>query len=311
MTKTVIFIDKVHFKLQQKLVEQNFNYIDASNINKDNIVQLYNDSIGIVIRSRFSIDSKFISAFPNLKFIARFGAGMENIDVDYARSKNIACFRAPEGNMTAVAEQAIGMLLALSNNLFKSRKEVQAGIWKREENRGWELEGKTVGIIGFGFMGSALHQRLLGFGCKILVHDKYKTISNKNVKQVSLAEIQQQCDIISLHLPQSEETIGYVDSSFIKAMEKPFVLINTARGKHVVSEDLLTGLNSGKVIGACLDVLDKEKPSFENTQIDATLKDLLSRENVIITPHIAGWTQESNEKMADSLLRQILDLKLG
>jgi D-3-phosphoglycerate dehydrogenase len=268
------------------------------------------DYTGIVIRSRFPVDEKFLSAASQLKFIARAGAGMENINVEFAKSRGIELFNSPEGNRDAVGEQAIGMLLMLLNHLKKADSEVRKGIWLRAENRGTELSNKTVGIIGYGQMGSAFAQKLSGFGCRILAHDKYiNDFGNELVQEVSLDELKQQSDIVSLHLPLSEETNYYVDENFINSCAKNFYLINTARGKNVKTSALVAALKSGKVLGACLDVLEYEKSSFENintTNLPEDFKFLIDSELVILTPHIAGWTHESHEKLSRFLGDKIL-----
>ncbi|TXC81828.1 NAD(P)-dependent oxidoreductase [Luteibaculum oceani] len=308
MEQEILFIDKVHPSLEERLTNEGFNCVDVSRVSYLDLKKSYTNAIGLVVRSRVPMNVELISTFPKLQFIARFGAGMENIDLKYCQEKGIKCFKAPEGNMTAVAEHAMGMVLSLLNHFPRATNEVKNGIWLRAENRGTELESLTVGIIGYGYMGSALAKRLSSFGCDILVNDPYKEVTDNFVKQVDLDTIKRECNIISLHLPQSDETLGYISKIFIQEMLNPFYLINTARGKHVVSEDLLAGLQSGKILGAALDVLDREKASFEGIKKDAVLSQLLRLNNVIITPHIAGWTHQSNQKMADILLDQILSI---
>lgn len=270
---------------------------------------------GVVIRSRFLLDAEMIDKGYNLKFIARAGAGMENIDVAYAESKGIVCLNAPEGNRDAVGEHALGMLLSLLNKLNKADREVRDGIWLREENRGTELQGKTVGIIGFGNMGSAFAKKLSGFDVNILVYDKYVRIDKKKypyVKQVSIEKIFKETDVLSLHIPLTDDTKFLVNDSFIKSFKKNIYLINTSRGKNVNTADLVKHLKTGKIKGACLDVSEYESISFENLadkKISAPLQYLLKCENVALSPHIAGWTHESNEKIAQVLAKKIISLK--
>lgn len=269
---------------------------------------------GMVIRSRFPVDKDFINSGTSLKFIARVGAGMENIDIPFAESKNIHLIKAPEGNRDAVGEHAIGMLLMLFNNLKRADTEVRNGQWKREANRGLEIYGKTVGIVGYGYMGSAFAEKLRGFGCKVLAYDKYRTsFGTADIHEVSLEELQRKADIVSLHIPQSPETLGMVDSKFINAFAKPFYLVNTARGKSVKTADLVQALKSGKVLGACLDVLEYEKASFEDMfaqDLPEAFQYLIEAENVVLSPHIAGWTIESNQKMAQTIVHKVKALNL-
>lgn len=270
---------------------------------------------GVVIRSRFLLDAEMIDKGYNLKFIARAGAGMENIDVAHAKLKGIACLNAPEANRDAVGEHAIGMMLSLLNKLNKADREVRDGIWLREENRGTELQGKTVGIIGFGNMGSAFAKKLSGFDAHILVYDKYVRIDKKKypyVKQISIEKIFTETDVLSLHIPLTDETKFLVNDSFIKSFKKNIYLINTSRGKNVNTADLVKHLKTGKIKGACLDVSEYESISFENLadkKIPAPLQYLLQCENVALSPHIAGWTHESNEKIAQVLAKKIISLK--
>ena len=263
---------------------------------------------GIVIRSRFTIDKQFLDAATNLKFIGRVGAGLENIDCDYAKSKGVYLIAAPEGNQNAVGEQTLGMLLSLFNKLNKADKEVRRGVWKREENRGLELDGKTVGLIGYGHMGKAFAKKLRGFNVEVLCYDIKDNVGDENGKQVTLKELQEKADVLSLHTPQTPLTINMVNSEFIKGFKKSFWLLNTARGKSVVTKDLVTALKSGKILGAALDVLEYEKASFEslfNSALPEAFQYLIQADNVLLTPHIAGWTIESKEKLAQTIVNKI------
>ena len=267
---------------------------------------------GVIIRSRIPIDTQFLESGKKLKFLARVGAGMENIDSEKAKELGIALINSPEGNRDAVAEHVLGMLLLLMNRLFIASSEVKNGIWKREENRGDELMEKTFGIIGYGNMGKATAQRLSGFGVKVIFYDILPNLSDEFASQVSLQELQQRADVISLHIPLTRETHNMIDENFIAEMKKPFYFINTARGKNVKTKALVEGLKSGKVIGACLDVLEYEKSSFENLEIEnEDLHYLLTSEKAIVTPHIAGWTHQSKIKLAQFIVDKILKLYNG
>ncbi len=306
----VYFIDIVHESLEALFTEKGFNCVDSTSWSKEEFFKNSDKVEGIVIRSKFKLFDPELSLLPNLKFIARSGAGLENIDLDYCNSNNIKVYNSPEGNMTAVGEHAIGMILSLFNHLKKGDNEVKRAEWNRENNRGLELSGKTVGIIGYGNMGSAFAQRLSGFDCEIIAYDAYKSnFETNNVREVSLEELQQKSDIISLHIPISEETNYYVDSRFINEFSKPFFLINTARGNHVKISDLLAALDSGKILGACLDVLEYEKFNFETIieeELPEEWKDLTSRKNVLLSPHVAGWTSESYIKLSTFLAEKII-----
>lgn len=306
----ILHIDRNHALLIDQLNQAGFVNEEDYISGKEEIEQKINHYDGIVIRSRFAIDRTFLDAATQLKFIARVGAGLENIDCEYARQKNIQLIAAPEGNRTAVAEHAMGMLLSLMNKLKQVDREVRNGIWKREENRGIEIEGKTVGLIGYGNMGKAFAQRLKGFDCEVIFHDILPELSDENARQVSLEELQHKADIISLHTPQTPETFHLIDQQFIDNCRKSFWLINTARGKSVNTVDLVNGLKSGKILGAGLDVLEYEKSSFENMFADNELPEafqyLINADNVLLSPHIAGWTVESKEKLAQTIVNKIV-----
>ncbi len=281
------------------------NYSDP----KEVIERIISGYDGIVIRSRFTIDRKFMDAATNLKFIARVGAGLENIDTEYATQEGITLISAPEGNRNAVGEHTLGMLLSLFNKLNNADKEVRSGQWNREQNRGLELEGKTVGIIGFGNMGKAFAKKLQGFDCEVVCYDILPNVGNENARQVTLQELQDTADVVSLHTPLTETTFGMVNTGFIDRFTKPFWLLNTARGKCVVTSDLVSALDSGKVLGAGLDVLEYEKSSFESLFSGETpdaLRKLLEMPNVILSPHIAGWTVESKERLARVIAEKIV-----
>jgi D-3-phosphoglycerate dehydrogenase len=305
----ILHIDSNHPILWGQLQELGFTNHEDFTSSKEEIEEKIQDYHGIVIRSRFKIDQTFINKATNLKFIARVGAGLESIDCDYAISKNITLIAAPEGNKNAVGEHALGMLLSLFNNLNQADLEIKNGRWNREENRGHELDGKTVGIIGYGNMGKSFAKKLRGFDVEVLFYDILENVGDANAKPVSLAELQEKSDVISLHTPWNSSTDKMINSSFINSCSKPFWFINTARGNSVVTDDLVHGLQSGKVLGAALDVLEYEKLSFENLFLDsekpAAFNYLLQAKNVILTPHIAGWTFESHEKLAQVIVDKI------
>ncbi len=270
---------------------------------------------GIVIRSRFKIDKQFLDKASHLKFIGRVGAGLENIDIPYAKSKNIYLISTPEGNRNAVGEHALGMILGMFNKLKKADNEIRQGKWLREDNRGIELEGKTVGIIGYGNMGKAFAKKLKGFDCEVIFYDIKDHIADENAKQVSLEEFFKKTDILSLHTPQTELTEKMVDYKFINNFDKSFYLINTARGSAVVTKDLVEAIKKEKISGACLDVMEYEKASFENFFIEPEasiavkmpegFQFLIQSDKVLLSPHVAGWTIESKFKLADTIVKKV------
>ena len=309
----ILHLDNNHPLLIKQLTAAGHENVENYTITKKETEAIIAPYDGIVIRSRFNIDKEFIDAAPNLKFIARVGAGLESIDIPYAESKGIYLISAPEGNRNAVGEQALGMLLSLFNNLNRADAEVKAGNWNREANRGVELEGKTVGIIGYGNMGKAFAKKLQGFDCEVLCYDIKENAGDERARQVSLQEFQEQVDVVSLHTPWTPQTDKMVNAAFINAFAKPFYLINTARGKSVITVDLVSAMKSGNVLGAGLDVLEYEKLSFENlfttdgsSNLPAPLEYLITQDNVLLTPHIAGWTVESKIKLSQTIVDKIL-----
>lgn len=303
----VLLLDKNHPLITEQLTAKGFSLHEDFTSSYDEVLAKIEGYDGTIIRSRIPVDQKFIEHAKNLKFIARVGAGMENIDVAFAQKSGIELISSPEGNRDAVAEQVLGMLLILMNRLFISSQEVKNGIWRREENRGEELLGKTVGLIGYGNMGKAVAKRLSGFGCKVIFHDILPDIADENATQVTLEILKKEADILSLHLPITDETRYLVNKKFISEMAKNFYFVNTARGKNVNTKDLVQAIKNGKVKGAALDVLEYEKSSFENLDGEnEDLQYLLNSEKVIVTPHIAGWTIESKEKLAQVIVDKIL-----
>lgn len=304
----ILHVDTNHPLLIEQFKALGFENDEDYSSTKEQIEKKIEQYDGLIIRSRFTIDAQFLDAAKNLKFIGRVGAGLENIDVRYARNKDIFIAAAPEGNRNAVGEHALGMLLSLMNNFNKAHREVRKGIWDREGNRGVELEGKTVGIIGYGNMGKAFAKKLMGFNVEeVICYDIIGGVGDEHARQVGILEFQNRADVVSLHVPETELTSGMINTEFINAFEKSFWLINTARGKCVVTKDLVNALKSGKILGAGLDVLEYEKKSFEDwfTRKPKAFKYLRKAKNVIMTPHVAGWTTESKEKLAQTIVNKV------
>lgn len=303
----VLFIDTVHPILWERLRAAGYACVDATTLDFDACKKAAEDAIGIVIRARFRMDEKFLESAQNLQFIARSGAGMENIDVAYCSKRGIQLFNAPEGNRNAVAEHALGMLLNLFRNINTGDGEVRRGIWNREGNRGIELDGKTIGIIGYGNNGTAFTKKLSGFDVRVLVYDKYKNVPNLGqVEAATMQEIFEEADILSFHIPQNEETLYWANSTFFDSFRKPIYLLNMSRGKIVKTTDLLDAIDQGKVLGACLDVIEFESASFAQVEQNETLNRLLNHRKVLLSPHIAGWTHESYFLLSDVLADKIL-----
>ncbi|WP_431612234.1 2-hydroxyacid dehydrogenase [Chryseobacterium sp. 'Rf worker isolate 10'] len=303
----ILLLDKNHPLITEQLLAQNFILEEDFTSSYDEVCNKIGNYDGIIIRSRIPLDKNFLEKGKNLKFIARVGAGMENIDIPVAEKLGIQLINSPEGNRDSVAEHMVGMLLVIMNRLFIASQEVKNGIWKREENRGDELLGKTVGLIGYGNMGKATAKRLSGFGCKVIFHDILPGLSDENATQVSLEELKEQAQVLSLHIPLTSETHYLIDETFIAEMKNDFYFVNTARGKNVKTKSLVEGLKSGKIKGTCLDVLEYEKSSFENIEVEnEDLKYLLDSEKAIVTPHIAGWTHQSKEKLAQFIVDKIV-----
>lgn len=315
----ILHADTNHPTLIKQLADAGHHNIEGYQQSRE--VTLENQHLydGIVIRSRYTIDREFIEAAPNLKFIARVGAGLENIDVDCAKEHGITLFSAPEGNRNAVGEHSLGMLLSLFNKLNKADKEVREGLWHREENRGIELDGKTVGILGYGNMGKAFAKKLRGFDVEVLCQDVKENVGDDYARQVSKDEFREKVDVVSIHVPWTPQTHQLVTSDFINSFSKPFWFINTSRGKNVVTADLVEALKDGRVRGAGLDVLEYEKSSFEslfsnkkNVALSAAepvpeaLRELMFLDNVILSPHVAGWTVESHQKLASVIAGKII-----
>ncbi|WP_215046750.1 2-hydroxyacid dehydrogenase [Tenacibaculum dicentrarchi] len=305
----ILHLDSNHELLLHQLNDVGFVNEQDYTASKEIIEAKINQYDGIIIRSRFTIDKQFLDKATNLKFIGRVGAGLENIDCEYANQKGIHLISAPEGNRNAVGEHALGMILSLFNKFRKADNEVRNGKWLREDNRGIELDGRTIGLIGYGNMGKSFAKKLRGFDVKVLCYDIKPNVGDENCTQVSLEELQQKADVLSLHTPQTALTTNMIDANFINAFSKPFWLINTARGKSVVTSDLVDALKSSKVLGAGLDVLEYEKKSFENLFVNQDMPEafqyLIKADNVLLSPHVAGWTVESKQKLAQTIVDKI------
>ena len=306
---SVLITDDCHPVLMEGLEQRGWRCDFLPDITPEATKAIIAKYEGLVINSKILVDRDFLDEAMNLRFVARLGSGMEIVDRTYAAERGVAVWSSPEGNRNAVAEQALGMLLALANHLPRADREVRQNVWRREANRGWEIRGKVIGIVGFGHTGSQFARKLAGMEMEVLAFDKYKpggyAAQMPWVRETGLTEIQERADIISLHLPLTTETKGFVDSGFIQKCKKGFVLINTARGKCVRTEDLVEALEEGKVGGACLDVFENEKPQSFTDQEKALYERLHRLENVILSPHVAGWTVESKRLLAEILLEKI------
>jgi len=307
----VLFIDTVHPVLKERLTSRGFLCVDGTKMTREEVLFELQDTYGIVIRARFTLDKDFLLSADKLKFIARSGSGLENIDQNYCIDRGIELFNSPEGNRNAVAEHALGMLLALLNKLNLSDRQVKNGIWDREGNRGEELDGKTIGIIGYGNNGAAFAKKLRGFDVKILAFDKYKTgFGDHFVQECTLQAIFQQADVVSFHIPLNKETKYLANDSFFNSFKNPIRLLNLSRGKIVNTKDLVYALKTEKVLGACLDVLEFETKSFESffeQHLPDEFNFLIHSDKVLLSPHVGGWTTESYFKLSNVLADKILD----
>ncbi len=304
--KKVLIAAKVHDVLKDGLRKLGYDVVTDENAGQKYAMAVANEFVGVVTSTRLIIDQPFLDAAVNLEWVGRMGSGMEIIDVDYAALKNVQCFSSPEGNCNAVAEHAVGMLLALMRKIASSGMELRNGEWHREENRGWELEGRTVGIVGFGHTGRAFAKKLSGFDVSVLAYDKQEVdiAGMAHVVPASLQTIQECTDVLSFHVPLLEDTHHYFDAAFCRAMRKPFILMNTSRGPVVDTEVVLAGLGTGRILGACMDVFELESP-FADTGYAAMAHQLFSHPKVVATPHIAGYTHEALYKMSSVLLKKI------
>ncbi|MFT6814155.1 MAG: D-3-phosphoglycerate dehydrogenase [Sphingobacteriales bacterium] len=305
---TILIVDEVHEALHKKLKSHNYAIVELLNSTYTCIYDEIEKYHGLILRSCIKVDQKFIDKATKLKFIARAGAGMDNIDVDYAESKGIQCIHAAEGNANAVAEHTLGMLLSILNNFTKSYNEIVNGIWKREQNRGVELQLKTIGIIGYGNMGQAFAEKVAQLGARVIVYDKYKSnFSTHLIEEVSLEKLKLDSDILSIHLPLTNETKNLINSDFVNEFSKPIWLINTSRGEILNTNSIIKLIESEKIVGCALDVLEVEKA--DKLAKTEWFKPLTAFSNVLLTPHVAGWTFESYKKISHVLAAKILALK--
>lgn len=306
-TNKILIVDDLHQYFQEEAEKLGFEVTNQPHITRAEALSLIGDYAGLAIRTKFLVDREVIDQARNLKFIARAGAGMDNIDEEYAIAKGITCINAPEGNRDAVAEHALALLFSLTSKLFKGDAEIRNGIWDREGNRGWEMKGKTVGIIGYGNTGKSLARKLSGFGVTVLAYDKYHTgFSDEFASEVTMDELRSRADILSLHIPLTGETRQMVDDDYISRFEKPLFFLNTSRGEIVKTEAVLNGINSGRLLGAGLDVLEIEKfPQLaEQNWFDALKKE----RRIVLSPHVAGWTFESYRKISEVLIEKLKNL---
>ena len=308
-TKRLLIVDDLHPLFKQEAEALGYVVSDEPLFTREQTLASIKEYEGLAIRTKFQVDREILDAAPNLKWIARAGAGMDNIDEAYAKAKGIQCINAPEGNADAVGEHAVGMLLALLNKFRQADMQVRTGVWDREVNRGWELKGRTVGIIGYGHMGQAFAQKLQGFGVQVLAYDKYITgFSDAFAKEVSMEEIVKHSDVLSLHVPLTRETKNLVNQEYLLHFRKPIFLLNTARGEVLDTNALVKALKEGKVLGAGLDVLETEK--FPALGEEVWYAELLAQSNVLLSPHVAGWTKESYRKLSEVLAEKLKNLQI-
>jgi D-3-phosphoglycerate dehydrogenase len=307
--KKILITNDIHPYLKENLIKIGFKLTEDFTSTKENIKKIISNYDGIILRSRIKLDKEIINHATKLKFIARVGAGLESIDTEFAKKKGIHLISAPEGNKNAVGEHALAMILSLFNNLKQADSQIRNGKWLREKNRGLEIEGKTIGIIGYGNMGKAFAKVLSGFNAKVICYDIKPNVGDKNATQVDLNTLFNQTDILSLHTPHTELTNKMINTSFLEQFKKNIYIINTARGTAIITNDLVNAIKLGKVKGACLDVLEYEKHSFEdffdNNNLPDAFEYLINSDKVILSPHVAGWTVESKFKLANTILSKI------
>tara|TARA_Y100000766_G_C18794838_1_gene550063 strand:+ start:31 stop:954 length:924 start_codon:yes stop_codon:yes gene_type:complete len=305
----VLITDEVNPIFLKLLQKNNIIYDYSINENQNSILKKIHLFTGLIVRNR-QINDAFLNKAHSLKFIARYGSGMESINTTKAAELGIVCFNSAEGNSNAVAEHGVGLLLCLLHNINKSMDELKNKTWNREGNRGYEIEGKTIGIIGYGNTGSAFAEKLYNFNCKIIAYDKFKSgFSNKFVTEVNMPSIYQHSDIISFHIPLKKETFHLFDAEFMRKMHKKFYVINTSRGKIINTSVLVNGLKTKKILGAGLDVHESENKTFNKLDFNQDVNYLLNCNNVVLTPHIAGLTKESHQKLSSVLIEKILQFK--
>ena len=307
MTRKILIVDDLHPIFKEKAVQLGFEVDDRPLINREETLKIIKDYTGIAVRTKFRIDKELLDVAPNLQFVARAGAGLDNIDEGAAKSRNIRLMNASEGNMDAVGEHATGLLLSLMNNFRRADAEIRNGKWDREGNRGYELKGKTVGIIGYGYMGKSFAKKLSGFEVNVIAYDKYKTgFSDSYAREVSMEEIVKHSDVLSMHIPLTSETRQMVDDEYFFHFRKPIFFINTARGEIVNIKAVLNAIRGNKILGAGLDVLQTEKFPALNEQ--DWYADLIASEKVLLTPHVGGWTFDSYRKISEVLAEKLKNL---
>lgn len=305
--KKILIVDDLHPAFKMQAIAMGYEVDDEPKITREQTLAKIKDYVGIAVRTKFRIDSEIFAAATNLKFVARAGAGLDNIDDKIAFERNIALINAPEGNCDAVGEHATGLLLSLMNNFRRADLEIRNGIWDREGNRGYELKGKKVGIIGYGFMGQSFAKKLAGFEVDVMAYDKYKTgFSDAFAREVSMEEIVKHSDVLSLHIPLTAETRQMVDDEYFFHFKKPIFFINTARGEIVNTKAVLNAIDSGKILGAGLDVLQTEK--FPALGEQPWYEELKENDKVILTPHVGGWTFDSYRKISEVLAEKLKGL---
>ncbi len=306
---TIFFLDTVHPRVKESLEASGLLCIDHSSTSAEELIPELDEATGLVIRHRFRLDEQLLQHASSLKWIARSGVGLDNIDLDYCKSRGIHVVNAAGGNADAVGEHVIGQLLMMLNHLKRADAEVRKGLWRREANRGLELGNMCVGIIGYGHTGRSLAKKLSGFGSKVLAYDKYAPVDGPYASPASLEEIQNRAEIISFHVPLTEETHHYFDEEFLARMGAPFYLVNAARGPVASIRAIASGILSGKILGACLDVLEEEgKDGGTISYESSVMKELVESEKVLFSSHIAGWTVESYEKLAIVLIQKVLNI---
>ena len=309
MPRKILIIDDLHPAFAEKTKDLGFEVDDKPEITRAETLATIKNYVGIAVRTKFKIDKELFDAAPNLRFVARAGAGLDNIDIAVAAERNIQLINAPEGNSDAVGEHAIGLLLSLMNNFRNANLEIRNGIWEREGNRGYELKGKTVGIIGYGFMGRKMARKLAGFEVNVIAYDKYQTgFTDEFAREVSMEEIVKHSDVLSLHIPLTKETKQMVNDEYFYHFKKPIFFINTARGEIVDTAAVLKNIQSGKILGAGLDVLEIEK--FPSLGEQPWFNDLKASGKVILTPHVGGWTFDSYRKISEVLAQKLAEIKL-
>jgi len=305
----ILIADDIHPIFMEQVEAAGYQCDYQPTIKLDEALQIISGYAGLVIRSKFNVDKAVIDAAPNLRFVCRAGAGLDNIDEAYAAQKGIQLINASEGNMDAVGEHCVGLLLALMNNFIVADAEIRAGQWKREANRGYELKGKTVGIIGYGFMGKSFAKKLSGFDVNVIAYDKYKTgFSDKYAREVSMEEIVKHSDVLSLHVPLTSETKGLVNDEYLFHFKKPIFFINASRGKVAEVKAVLNAIKQGKILGAGLDVLEVEK--FPAMAQQEWFEELKQSNKVILTPHVAGWTFDSYRRISEVMASKLIALNL-